>query len=292
MSDIRLFAMRIITLTTDMGITDYYTAVLKGNLFKLAGSVQIVDISHHVKPFNIAEASYYINGAFREFPEGTIHIIGVDSEPVINNFDGCYPCIMLFEGHYFIANDNGIFALILKGERPEKFWRIDDVLSNPKGLRFPVKNIFVPIAAKIATDIPVDQFASEEDSWRVAHVVTPTIAENLIKGAVIHIDHYGNAITNITREIFDRFKGEPFTITFRRKEYFIDVISTAYNDVAPGERLALFNDSGYLEIAINKGATGNGGGANSLFGLHHNDPIRIEFTPQGSAKTISSLFDM
>lgn len=282
--------MRIITLTTDMGNTDYYVAVLKGNLFKLVPDVRIVDISHHVKPFDIAEASYCVNGSFREFPEGTIHIIGVDSEPVINNFNGCYPSIMLFQGHYFVANDNGIFALILKGERPEGFWRVDDVLSNPNGLRFPVKNIFVPTAAKLANGGSPEEFSSPEESWRVAHTIAPTLEENLIKGSIIHIDHYGNAITNITRDLFDRYNDAPFTITFRKKEYYIDVISTAYNDVAPGERLALFNDNGHLEIAINKGATGNGGGANSLFGLHVNDPIRIEFTPRGSAKTIDSLF--
>ena len=284
--------MRIITLTTDMGHTDHYVAILKGNLFKLLTDITVVDISHQVKPFDIAEGSYQIRSAFREFPEGTIHIVGIDSDPVINNFNGSYPSIMLFEGHFFIANDNGLFSLILDGKRPEKFWRIEDVLSNPNGLRFPIKNIFVPIAAKIAQDIPIEEFASEEESWKVAHVFAPTLSENLIKGAVMHIDHFGNAITNISKELFERFKGEPFTITFRRKEYFIDVISTSYNDVAPGERLALFNQSGYLEIAINKGATGNGGGANSLFGLHVNDLIRIEFTPRGSATTIASLFDM
>lgn len=282
--------MRIITLTTDMGHTDYYVAVLKGNLYKILPDVTVVDISHHVKPFDIAEASFYVHGSFREFPEGTIHIVGVDSEPVINSFAGAYPSVMLFEGHYFIANDNGIFALILKDKQPEGFWRLDDVLSNPNGLRFPVKNIFVPIAAKIAQGIPMEQIASPETSWRIAHTINPTIEENLIKGSVMHIDHYGNAITNITRDLFNRFNDVPFTITFRKKEYYIDVISSAYNDVAPGERLALFNDSGYLEIAINKGATGNGGGADSLFGLRLNDVIRIEFNPRGSAKTIASLF--
>ncbi len=282
--------MGIITLTTDMGLTDYYVAVLKGNLFKLAPGASVVDITHQVRPFDIADASYYIQAAFREFPDGTVHIIGVDSEPIINSSNGAYPSILFFKGHYFISNDNGIFALILRGEQPDGFWRIDNVLSNPKGLRFPVKNIFVPTAARILAGESLNDIGSEETSWRVAHTVNAVIEENLIKGSIVHIDHYGNAITNITKEIFGRFEDAPFTILFRKREYYIDEISSTYNDVAPGERLAFFNDNNLLEIAINKGATGNGGGADSLFGLRIHDLVRIEFNPRGSAKTLDSLF--
>lgn len=282
--------MSIVTLTTDMGLTDYYVAVLKGNLFKFDPKISVVDITHQVRPFDIADASYYINAAFHEFPEKTIHIIGVDSEPIINSSNGAYPSIMLYQGHYFISNDNGIFALILKENKPEGFWRIDNVLSNPKGLRFPVKNIFIPTALRILAGEKLENIGSEETNWRIAHTVNAVIEENLIKGSIVHIDHYGNAITNISKELFTRFEDTPFTILFRKREYYIDEISTSYNDVAAGERLALFNDNGFLEIAINKGATGNGGGADMLFGLHIHDIVRIEFTPRGSAKTLDSLF--
>ncbi|MBP5983689.1 MAG: SAM-dependent chlorinase/fluorinase [Fluviicola sp.] len=282
--------MKIITLTTDMGINDYYVAVLKGNLFKLIPDAQIVDITHHVKPFEISNASYYINAAFENFPAGTIHIIGVESEPIINNSEGAYPAIMLFKGHYFIATDNGIFSLILKDEQPEGFWFIENVLSNPSGFRFPTKNIFVPIAAKIAGGEKIETFASPSDEWKVVHTINATIEDNLIKGQFTHIDHYGNAITNISKALFDRYNGIPFTIYFKNKQYFIDQISHSYNEVTPGERLALFNDAGLLEIAINKGATGGAGGADALFGIRLGDVVRIEFNPRGSAETITSLF--
>lgn len=282
--------MRIITLTTDMGLNDYYVAVLKGSLLRLDASVQIIDITHSVKPFDIVNASYYVGAAFHEFPEGTIHIIGVDSEPEINSSGGSMPAILKWKGHYFVGNDNGFFALLLKEQQPEGFWHLDNVLSNPNAFRFPVKNIFVPIAVKIAQGEKIETFASPVDKWRIAHTFNAVIEENLIKGSIIHIDHYGNAITNITKELFDRFEESPFTIYFRRKDYFIDEISTSYNEVAPGERLAIFNDNGLLEIAINKGATGGAGGADSLFGLRLTDVVRVEFTPRGSAKTIASLF--
>lgn len=282
--------MKIITLTTDMGLNDYYVAVLKGSLLKLDPTVTIIDITHQVTPFNIASASYHISAALKDFPEGTIHIIGVESEPIINSSEGSLPAIMLYKGQYFVGNDNGIFALILKEDEPDGFWFIDNVLSHPAGFRFPTKNIFIPVANKIAQGIAIDSFASPSNTWKIAHSFNAIIGENLIKGQIIHIDHYGNAITNIEKSIFDRFEGAPFTIVFRRKDYFIDEISNAYNDVTPGERLALFNDNDLLEIAINKGATGGAGGANELFGLHLGDMVRIDFTPRGSAKTIDSLF--
>jgi S-adenosylmethionine hydrolase len=282
--------MRIITLTTDMGTTDYYVAALKGSILRGNPNTQIIDVSHGVKPFDIVNASYYVQSASRDFPDGTIHIIGVDSEPVINMSSGALPAIMLWRNQYFIASDNGIFALLLKEEKPEGFWHIDNVLSNPNAFRFPVKNIFVPAALHLASGSTIDTIASPVEKWRIAHAFNAVIEENLIKGTVIHIDHYGNAITNIHQSLFERFGEDPFTIFFRKRDYYIDQISSAYNDVAPGERLALFNDNGLLEIAINKGATGGAGGADALFGLRINDVVRVEFAPRGSAKTIASLF--
>ena len=113
----------------------------------------------------------------------------------------------------------------------------------------------------------------------------------MIKGYVIHVDNYGNAITNINQELFERFgEDTPFVLYFKRKDYFIDVISGAYNEVPQGEKVAVFNENGLLEIAINRGANGSTGGAEQLFGLRINDMIRIEFTPAGSRETIESLF--
>ncbi len=283
--------MQIITLTTDMGLSDHYAAALKGSIFRLAPEARIVDISHHIRAFDIAQASYCLQSVYEEFPEGTIHLVGVDSEPVINSRDGSYPAIMKIKGHYFVGNDNGFFALMLREEQPEGFWLIDDALSHPAGFRFPAKNIFVPAAVKLAQGVAPETFASAQDEWKRAFTVNPVLEENLIKGSIIHIDHYGNAITNISKDLFDRFEeGTPFTILFRKRDYYIDTISGSYNEVQPGERVAIFNSNNHLEIAINKGARGYNGGADSLFGLHVGDVVRVEFTPRGSAKTIDSLF--
>ena len=285
--------MQIITLTTDMGLLDHYVAALKGSILSLASEVQIVDISHQVNPFDVIQEAYFVGNCFRDFPKGTIHICAVDPEPIINfgsAASGSFPSVMLFEGHYFVSNDNGFFGLLLKENRPEKFWRLDDVMSNPNMMKFPVKNILVPAAIKIAQQLDIDSFASENEFKR-AFSINAVTEENLIRGNVTHIDIFGNAITNIGRELFDRIgKDSPFVIYFRRKEYYIDEISNSYGDVVEGEKVAFFNSNDVLEIAINRGANGRNGGASSLFGLNVQDIIRIEFNPRGSKETLESLF--
>jgi S-adenosylmethionine hydrolase len=158
-------------------------------------------------------------------------------------------------------------------------------------MKFPTKNIFVPIACDMANGKHPSELGTPKETIRRAVQITPVIEPNVLKGSVIHIDHYGNLITNIRKDDFHRVgKNVPFTIFFRQKEYFIDTISLGYNEVPNGEKVAIFNDVGLLEIAINKGTPENGGGANALFGLRLGDVIRIEFTPRGSRNTLESLF--
>lgn len=276
-----------------MGRNDYYVASIKGALFSSNPEIQIVDITHSVKPFDVNEAAYHVSSCFKDFPEGTIHIIGVDSEPVINfgTSGGAFPSILKHEGQYFISNDNGFFGSFLKESIPEAFYRIDNVMSDPNLFRFPTKNILAKAALRILNGDKLEDIGSLEDNFVRAFAPTAISEPNLIKGHVIHIDEYGNAITNIEKELFDRLGNNvPFTIYFKKKGYFIDVISKAYNEVPQGEKVAIFNENDLLEIAINRAATNGTGGADKLFGLNRGDIIRIEFTPQGSHKNFDSLF--
>jgi hypothetical protein len=277
-----------------MGLGDYYVAALKGRILKTLPEVNIVDISHVVSPFKITQAAHLLKSCMVDFPENTVHVVGVDAEPLINfnqPEESVYPTIVKFKGQYFVGADNGFFSLLLAGKKPEGMWRLDDVLSRPELMNFPTKNIMIPAACKIIAGEKLESFCSPVESIRKAIPLSPVIDGNTLKGAVSYIDHYGNIITNITKDDFQRIgKNVPFVIYFRQKEYYIDLISLGYNEVPPGEKVAIFNDGGYLEIAINKGTPENGGGANSLFGLRVGDIIRIEFTPRGSRTTIESLF--
>lgn len=151
--------------------------------------------------------------------------------------------------------------------------------------------MLLPVGISLLKGIDIESLASPFEGYKNAFSPMAISEPNLIKGHVWHIDGYGNAITNIHQSLFERFgKDVPFILYFKKKDYFIDVISGAYNEVPQGEKVAIFNENGFLEIAINRGANRSTGGAEQLFGLHRGDMIRVEFTPKGSRETLDSFF--
>jgi len=284
--------MPIITFTTDLGDSDQYVAALKGAVFLRCQDPKIIDISHSVRPFDVVQAAFLLSSCIDDFPEGTVHVMGVDSEPIVlaSDSDAAYPSIMTYKGQFILGSDNGFFGVFAQYRDPDGFYRLDDVLSNKDLYKFPIKNIFIPVACQLSEGVSIDELASPHARYRTAFSLQAISEVNLIKGNVIHIDAFGNLITNVQEEVFNSYGKEPFTIYYRNKEYFIDKISTTYSAVAAGERLAVFNSVGLFEIAVNRGANGNGGGADKLFGVRLGDIIRIEFTPRGSKTTLESLF--
>jgi S-adenosyl-L-methionine hydrolase (adenosine-forming) len=273
--------MAIITLTSDMGHRDFYVAAVKGTLLSQVPGAQIVDISHHIAPFDIAQASFVLRNSFPSFPKGTIHLIGINPERLRRNgpFDMRDEVLHLavkYREHYFIGADNGLFSLLFD-EEPEEVFEITFDTGMDPGV-FPMRNVFAPIAAMIAHGTPLAELGLPHSEIRERAIFRPVMESGMVKGTVIYIDGYGNVITNITKELFDQArKGRKFTLLFRSEDYEITEISSGYGDVPEGEKLALFGSSGHLEIAINKGVEGSGGGASSLFGLKLNDTVRIEF---------------
>jgi len=274
--------MQFITLTTDMGCKDYYVASLKASIFQqLNTSVHIIDITHHVEPFNVIDAAFHIGQAFHNFPSGSIHIIGVDSEPIIKNgVIHSHPSVMLLSGHYFISNDNGFFsALVHYSKDTPIFYRIKNEQWKDSPLTFSTKSILVPIACELARGTSIKSLGKLTNSYQKALHLIPTIEEFLIKGIIIHFDSFGNAITNIDRSLFQRIgKNTSFTIEFRKgDDYRINRISSSYSDVPSGEKLAIFNENDWLELAINQGANTTTGGAQTLFGLNKYDTVTVKF---------------
>lgn len=286
--------MQIVTLTTDLGLKDHYVAALKGQLLSKTTNVQIVDVSHNVQPFNISEAAYYVNNIINDFPAGTIHFLGVDSVPNISissHKTNAYPVVMKLKGQYFIGSDNGIFSLIKNFHEAEGIAQLD--FSSKTAFRHPFRNIYVPAIIDIVNGRSLEELGEEKTVKDLNRALTTQalISDNTIKGSVIHIDNYGNVIVNVTENLFQKIgKGNPFTIYFKSKNYFIDRISDNYNEVPIGEKLALFNENSWLEIALNKGTESTGGSASSLLGLKINDIVRIEFHPKGSKDRIDDLF--
>ncbi|MDC3338005.1 SAM-dependent chlorinase/fluorinase [Flavobacteriales bacterium] len=264
--------MAIITLTTDMGTRDHYVSAVKGAIYSQLENAQIVDISHDLTRFDIAQCAYIIKNSFQEFPKGSVHIIGVDPEASVNRAHLIVECM----GHFFIGADNGIFS-ILFDKVPENIFELN-ISQDSDDLTFPVKDVFAKAACHIARGGTPEIIGVRITSIQQKQMYRPIVEENLIRGTVIYIDAYGNVITNITKSLFQQVsKGRSFKILFRSSAYAIDKISRKYSQVPEGEKIALFSSSDYLEIAINKGVEGSGGGANKLFGLKIYDTVTVQF---------------
>ena len=264
--------MAIITLTTDLGTRDHYVAAIKGVIYSQVADVNIVDITHEIQPFNTQQAAFVLRNSWKEFPRGTVHIMGVN--PDIN--DQTIHAIVVYDGQYFIGADNGLFSLTFE-KKPDEIYELN-LTQDSDELTFPTKNLFAKAACHLIRGGTPGVIGRRVETIREAHDFRAPVEDNVIKGNVIYIDRYGNVTTNISKHLFKEIgKGRDFNIMIRRARFDIRKISTHYSDVGEGDRLALFSSTGFLEIAINKGAEGNGGGASELFGLKINDIVRIEF---------------
>lgn len=257
--------MAIITLTTDLGTKDFYLAGVKAKIYEAISNPKIIDISHSIDPFNIVQGAFVLKCAIEDFPEGTIHLVGIDTSSKSKKH-----LVVKKDGQFFIGPDNGIFSLMFQGQYDEVYEMViegdDDSL-----FTFPLKNLYVKLAAFIQTGGDLTGICEKANHIEEKMSVQPINRLNIIQGSVIYIDNYGNVIVNVSREYFTEVgNGFPFQIHYRRKEY-IDYICTDYSDVPEGEVLAIFGNTGYLEIAINKDK------ASELLGLHIGTPIQIEF---------------
>lgn len=264
--------MPIVTLTSDLGTKDYYLAAVKAAALKDIPDLQWIDISNHIPPFDMAKAAFVLRNVWREFPKGTIHLIGVNCD-----WSKSTPYVVVKkDNQYFIGTDNGFFSLLFE-EGEEIQWIRTVKLSGDEDMGFPTKSVFVIVAAKIANSENLEAFTEERETYLRRPAPVPVIERDNIRGMAIYVDSYGNVITNITKELFDRFIGSrPFNIVVRRGDSDLNRISRTYGEVPEGEKVALFTSGGFLEIAINHGVEGSGGGAADLLGIRENDIIRVE----------------
>jgi S-adenosylmethionine hydrolase len=247
--------MSLITLTSDIGTQDYLVGAIKGQLLQADPKATIVDITHTLSPFNFPRAAYLCRNAIQHFPSGTIHII------LVNLFDE-KPNHLLLAQHnqqYIACADNGLLTMILDAE-PEKVIGLPLSKTTARNTLY-CTGVIARAIEGFAQGKELDELGEAGIPIKIKNQLKPTFGSNWIEGQIIFIDNFENVIVNISRDEFEKQRnGRSFTIVFKRDEV-IDRISETYADVAEGEKLALFNASGYLEIAINKG------NAAGLFGL-------------------------
>jgi len=247
--------MPLLTLTSDIGHQDYLVAAVKAQLLQIDPAFTIIDISHNIAPFNYPQTAYICRSAFKNFPDFTYHII------LVNLFEK-KPDQLLLSFHnnqYFLCADNGLLNMILE-EKPEMVIGIPLDKSAIKNTTY-CAGVMGKVVNQLAQGESIKNIGIPDISYIEKNHLRPLLDNNWIEGQIIFIDNFENVIVNITREQFEeQRKGRSFRIVFKRDEV-IDRVSETYADVQAGEKLALFNSAGYLEIAINKG------NAAGLFGL-------------------------
>lgn len=280
--------MSIITLTTDYGWKDHFVGALKGKILSEYPEATIVDLSHDIDPFNTAEASYVIGAGYSSFPEGTVHLIGVDAEM---NKENRHVAIQ-WNGHYFVCADNGIMGLVMQKILPEKMVAINIHDRFPGA--FTDLDVFVKVACHIAKGGTLNVVGKDITDIKQPTELQPVIAtdKNTIKGYVVYVDHFGNVVTNITEKMLnDTAKGRNYELVLNTRGRIgnrsnIRQIRKKYSDIASGnnpikyyegEKLAIFNEAGFLEIAIFRSNPNTTGTAASLLGLGYRDVVTITF---------------
>ena len=258
--------MPLITFTSDFGLRDHYVAFTKARILKYNPTAQIFDISHDLKclndgftPFNpvVMRMANIIDFVFREFPQGTIHLVGRNATKTEEEYIiGCV------EGHTFVCTDNGLLSLISNDEPIRTYTIPHNGLSGFE--------LLPQIAAKLAAGETPEQLGTPKTDMVRSIRKKAKITKNEIRGAVIHTDHYGNLITNIEKADFDALStGRPFKVILGRDSFH--KINAHIYEEDEGEVFIIFNANQKLMIGINEG---NGA---QLLGLKYNDNITIEF---------------
>ena len=269
--------MGLITITSDWGTNDHYSAAVKAKIYSYFPAANILVVTHHVPVFDTGKAAYFIRNVYPYSPAGTVHIIAVNTISDKNHAH----LIVCYQNQFFVGADNGIFSLLFpKGEAPSEVYEITE-MQDHDSFTFPTRDLFAKVAARLASGISPGKLGKPA---QILNRITPsfpiirkddTLEHTEIVGEVVYIDHYGNVNTNIHQSQFEGLKSQfsNFEIFYGGRDS-IHEISTAYSDVKISDVLALFASDGYLEIAMNQS------NAAGLLGIKKDTKIIVRFRNQ------------
>lgn len=260
----------IITFLTDFGLTDAYTAIMKGVVLSINRNADIIDITHSVSTGSILQGAGILKEAYSYFPKGTVHVAVVD--PGVGSSRRLIA--LKAAEHFFVGPDNGIFWPVINQnpdaeivEMTETKYFLPSITSTFHG-----RDVFAPAAAHLSLGIEIDRFGSFITEPEKLNLPLAYIKDDILKGEIIHVDNFGNLITNISAAALTDFLGEKAPV-IHIGNYIIPDICNTYSDNDKGKLIALINSSDYLEIAVNMGKASEylGKSADEIIGT----PIKI-----------------
>lgn len=256
----------IITITSDFGYQDHYVSAMKAVMLGINRDINLVDVSHSIPAGDIMAGAWIISNSAFLYPPGTVHLAVVDPG-VGSSRKGI---VVQVDDQIFVGPDNGLFSFTFEGRSVVGYY-----IENPDYTRQHISNtfhgrdIFSPVAAHAASGIKPHQFGPEAGKLETYKMPMPICDEEGIEGWVIHIDAYGNLITNISEQQVNDLSDKSFKIYVG--SVILDEIVNTFSDVADGEPAAMIGSSGMLEIAMNKQ------NAQSMLSVQKGDAVSIVF---------------
>jgi S-adenosylmethionine hydrolase len=260
---------RIVTLLSDFGLRDHFVGAMKGVILSICPSANLVDITHMVPPQDIRSGAFTLGQAYSWFPERTVHLAVVD--PGVGT--GRKALAVSAGGHYFVAPDNGILSWVLAREEEATAYEItaDHYFRKPLSSTFHGRDVFAPIAAWIARDIPLHQLGPVcEKPVRLKIPSLTRVRDTLIQAAVLAVDQFGNLVTNVRPEdipILADQPSRPWRMLAGHRE--ITAFHRTFGEAGADEVFLVPGSSGYLEIAVRNGS------AASVLNLSPGAPVGV-----------------
>ncbi len=241
--------MKDIVLLTDFGLDDNFVGIMKGVILKINSRVNLIDLCHNVRPQDIFTAGFLLRNSYRYFPRRTIFLVVVD--PGVGTERK--PIIVRTEDYYFVGPDNGVLSIAALADGIRRIVAIENKRYMLKDISdtFHGRDVFAPVCAYLSKGKDLSSFGRTLSKIEKIYIPEPEVAGNILKGEIIYVDRFGNLVANINKNIFRLFvEDKRFTIEIHdMKIYSID---RSYQEVRPGELVAVFGSSGFLEISINK----------------------------------------
>ena len=239
-----------ITLITDFGEASVYVGIMKSVLLSINPECHIIDITHHISPQDREEAAFVLKSAHPFFPPDTIHLVVVD--PGVGS--ARKPIIVETARSWFVGPDNGVFSFIFLEDQKKRVWEITNerYFLSPVSSTFHGRDIFAPIAAHISSGVSILEIGKELRDFVQLEGLEPEVHQDMLKGRIVFIDHFGNLVSNISHKLFTRVVGKnPFQIIVGNR--VLRRIYPTYSDAEDGEVFSLFGSSGQLEISVRQG---------------------------------------
>lgn len=263
-------ANSVITLTTDFGFGDTFVGVMKGAILTINPRVNIVDLNHGISSHDIRAAAFSIGMNYRFFPDRTAHVVVVD--PGVGS--ARRPIIVVTENHYFIGPDNGVFSYVYKKEQQSLqviHITADHYFLKSNSTTFHGRDVFAPVAAWLTGGKNVQLFGEVITDYISIDIPVPVSEQGMIKGAIVHIDKFGNAISNISRAEVDALHAQnPGAHLMMMLGDRRIPVKKYYGEALDKELYAIINSSEYIEFFVNCGS------AAALFNISPGDAVEIK----------------